>query len=279
MSKPKADWGYGAASEGAMRAYEQSLVGAIFEPWARALLEELGVRPGEVLLDVATGPGTVARLASSRLGGHGRVTACDLSPGMLAVAREKPAIPGGASIDYLECPAASLAAPSATYDVVTCQQGVQFFPDRPAALAEMGRVLKPGGRLGVAVWCEIDRCPPFAALAEAIGAVMGDQVAARFKAGPWGLSNADQISSLIAGAGFEQVEVTERRQPVTFDRGPAQLVASLPASGIAAEFEALHGSERKALEIKAAELMSPLVVDGRVQSDLTSTIGTAVKPH
>lgn len=278
MSNSNADWGYGSAPWQAMRAYEQTLVRPIFEPWARLLLDELDVHSGESLLDVATGPGTLARLASARLGPSGRVTACDLSPAMLAVAQEKPAIPDGAPIDYLECEAASLTGPAEAFDVVTCQQGLQFFPDRPSALAEMNRVLKPGGRVGVAVWSDIERCPPCAALAEAIGAVMGSEVAGRFRAGPWGLPGADQIAELIAGAGFEQVDVTERRLPVVFDLGPAQLVGSLPASGIAADFDALDSSQRDGLGAKAAELMSSFVFDGRVQSQMTSSVVTALKP-
>jgi SAM-dependent methyltransferase len=261
-----------------MRAYEETLVGPMFEPWAEVLLDELSVGAGQQLLDVATGPGTLARLAAVRLGRTGRVAACDLSSAMLALAREKAPLFDGAPIEYVECPAASLPMPADAYDVVACQQGLQFFPDRPAALAEMRRVLKAGGRLGVAVWSAIDRCPPVAALADAVEVVMGNETADRYRTGPWGLPGADQLAELIDGAGFEQVRVTERRLPVTFAGGPAQLVASLAASGIAADYAALDTGRRQALEAKAAELMSPLLAEGRVESEVTSNIATAVKP-
>jgi len=122
---------------------------------------------------------------------------------MLAMAVEKPAVLNGAPIDYLECPADSIPLPTGTYDVVACQQGLQFFPDRLAAVAEMCRVLKPGGRLGVAVWSTIDRCPPVAALANAVGAVIGEAVADSYRRGPWGFPALDDLRVLIISAGFE----------------------------------------------------------------------------
>src|SRR6185369_1286568 len=98
-----------------------SMVPQLFEPWARLLLDQAGAGPGDELLDVACGPGTVARLAAALVGPGGRVTGCDVSPAMLAVARSKPGT--GAPLDYVECPADALAVPAAAYDVVTCPAG------------------------------------------------------------------------------------------------------------------------------------------------------------
>ncbi len=92
----------------------------------------------------------------------------------------------GAAVEYLEAPD-RLPVPDASFDVVACQQGLQFFPDRPAALAEMRRPLRTGGRIGVAVWKRIEESPPFAVLAEAIRQVAGDTLADRYAGGPWGL--------------------------------------------------------------------------------------------
>jgi ubiquinone/menaquinone biosynthesis C-methylase UbiE len=113
------------------------------------LLDDCELQKGATVLDVATGPGTVARLAAKRIWPGGRVVATDISRPMLDVARSKPSF--RAPIMYLESPAAPLAVESAAFDVVVCQQGLQFFPDRTAALGEMRRALKPGGRLAIAV--------------------------------------------------------------------------------------------------------------------------------
>ena len=103
------------------KAYDEFFVPRLFEPWAKLLLDEVNLRPGEAVLDVATGPGTVARLAAARLGPRGRVVATDIAPLMLDIAKAKPAIAGAAPIEYLESPAAPLAIPNGTFDSVLCQ--------------------------------------------------------------------------------------------------------------------------------------------------------------
>jgi len=150
------------------RAYEEVLVPRLFEPWALLLLEECNLRPNAVVLDVATGPGTVARLAAKRIGPGGRVVATDISRPMLDVANSKPSLPDSAPITYIESPAAPLGVEGAAFDFVVCQQGLQFFPDRSAALSEMRRALKPGGQLAIATWSRIEDNALYAALHAAL---------------------------------------------------------------------------------------------------------------
>lgn len=128
--------------------YEQSLVGPLFRPWADLTLDEIGLRPGDRVLDVACGTGTVARQAKARLGEAGTVVGIDVSPPMLAVAgRVAP------DIDWREGDAAALPLRDGEqFDVVICQQGLQFFADRCAPVREMHRALAEGGRLAVSTW-------------------------------------------------------------------------------------------------------------------------------
>src|SRR5581483_9620097 len=128
-------------------AYDAVLVPRVFDPWALRLLELVQPKPGEAAVDVACGPGTVARRLAERVGGAGRVTGADASEPMLEIARQKPVSRATARIEYVHSPAAPLALPDAAFDLVTCQHGLMFFPDRVAALSEMRRVLKPGGRV------------------------------------------------------------------------------------------------------------------------------------
>jgi ubiquinone/menaquinone biosynthesis C-methylase UbiE len=102
------------------KAYDEFFVPRLFEPWAELLLDEVDLQPGEAVLDVATGPGTVARLAAARVGSQGRVVAADISPQMLDVARAKPALTGAAPIEYLQSPAAPLAIQPGTFNAVLC---------------------------------------------------------------------------------------------------------------------------------------------------------------
>ena len=250
------------------RVYDDSMVPQLFEPWARLLLDQAGVGPGDELLDVACGPGTVTRLAAGLVGPGGRVTGCDVSPAMLAVARSKPG--GGAPVDYVECPADALAV-SAPYDAVTCQQGLQFFGDRQRALGEMRRALRPGGRLGVAVWGPIEQSPPFAALAQAIAEVIGEETAARYRNGPWGLGH-DDVAAMVRQAGFTEAEAHLSRLPVVFGGGPGHLLRTLAATAIAADVAALDEAGRRALTAAIEKTAAPLVEDGAVRSEAAAQL-------
>jgi SAM-dependent methyltransferase len=262
---------FGGAAVSAMRVYDEVLVPHVFAPWARTLIDLLEVARGEAVLDVACGPGSVARVAAERVGADGRVTACDLSPAMLAVAQAKSPVPGAAQIAYLEAPADGLPVADAEFDVTTCQQGLQFFPDPLAALAEMRRALRPGGRVGIAVWTEIERSPACSALANAIGQVSGEEVAQRYRGGPWGLPSAEALGTLLQQVGFVDVQITKRVLPVTFDQGPVQLVASLAASGVAEEIDKLSAEQKDLLLASLVRATG----NGAINSEMESNVAIA----
>lgn len=273
-------WGnaFRDASADAMGAYRDTLLGPVFRPWAELLVEVASLRPGERLLDIATGPGTVAQAAAVALGHSGQVTACDISPAMLAIARATPPAPGAAPIEYVEAPAGSLPVESGSQDVVTCQQGLQFVPDRPAALAEMLRVLCPGGRVAIAVWAAIEECPPMAAVEAAIRDQLGAEPADRYRSGPWGMPDGETWHDLLAAGGFTDVQVEKRSLPAVFPGGAAQLSASLPASGVAAEVASLSSDSRAALDERIAHHLASITVGSAVEATLHSNIATAVAP-
>ena len=247
----------------------------IFDPWVDLLLDSVGVAPGDAVLDVATGPGTVARRAAVRAGASGRVSACDLSPAMLVMATAKPPDGGAAPITYLHGPAEALDVPDEAFDLALCQQGLQFFPDRAGALTEMRRALRPGGRLGVAVWCAIHECPPFEALAVAFERVLGAEVALTFRTGPWGLPDPGELGRLVDAAGFTGVEVVRRTLPVVFEGGPSQLLATAGAAVVAPLIAALDERGRADLLAAATEALAPLTDAGAVRSELASHVVTA----
>ena len=268
---------FATASTDGMEAYEEALVGPMFTPWGEYLLDTLAVAPGERLLDVATGPGTVARLASARLGPAGHVVATDLSSAMLAIAEAKGTVDGGSPIEYRLSPAVPLAAAAASFDVACCQHGLQFFPDRQGALTEMRRALRPGGRIGLAVWSGVETCPPFAALRDAIGEAMGIDAAERYAGGPWGLHAPRALADMVSAVGFDEVSVDEIVRPVRFEGGAAQLDRSLAASGLAAEIGTLSSEERTVLAVAVAAKLSGLTDhSGAITSYLTSQIVLAV---
>lgn len=139
-------------------------------------------------------------------GPNGRVVALDVNPEMLAVGRILPAT--GAAIEWLEGDATELKLPDAAFDLVLSQQGLQFFPDRAAALQEMWRVLVAGGDVAVNVWRSLDLHPLHQALFEAVARRLDvplDTLDIAFS-----LSNAEELRTLLHDAGFRNVRIIER---------------------------------------------------------------------
>jgi ubiquinone/menaquinone biosynthesis C-methylase UbiE len=185
--------------------YQRYLVPAVTLRWARDLVERIRLQQGDRVLDVACGTGAVARLAASAVGEGGRVAALDVNRGMLAVGSSLPP-PDGAAIEWCEGSADALPSGDGEFDVVLCQLGLQFFPDRLAALREMRRVQAPGGRLGASVYTAIDRNPAAHALAEAVDRHLGDG-ASRAKRSEHSLADSAELRDLLEAAGFAGVRI------------------------------------------------------------------------
>lgn len=268
------DTGFQFTDEAVPRVYEQVLVPRLFAPWALLLLDECNLRPNTVVLDVATGPGTVARLTAKRIGPGGRVVATDISRPMLDVANSKPSSPDSAPITYIESPATPLAVESAEFDLVVCQQGLQFFPDRLAALNEMRRALKPGGQLAIAAWSHIEDNAFYAALHAALRESVPSDLADRLLA-PFCWPDAQVIKSTVEAAGFHDVRVWNACLPLIFEGGIAQAVSALAATPLAPSLATLPEGTQLRLNAAIGAHLAPLLTDGKVSANMTSNIAIA----
>jgi ubiquinone/menaquinone biosynthesis C-methylase UbiE len=190
---------YGAS---APENYEKYFVPAIGLQFASDLLEVAALRPGERVLDVACGTGVATRLAMKHVGPGGRIAGLDVNPGMLAVARS--VTPPDTSIEWYEGTAESIPLPDGSFDAVLCSLGMQFVPDKPAALREMHRVLAPGGRIvmnGVG-----PTPPPLAILGRALAEHVNPQ-AGGFVEQVFSLHDQRELEALVTAAGFRKVAV------------------------------------------------------------------------
>jgi hypothetical protein len=124
----------------------------------------------------------------------------------------------------VQATAGRLPFPDGSFQVVCCQLGLQFFPDRAAALAEMARVLVGGGRLAVMVWRSIDHSPGFAVLVAALDRHIGPAAGAVMRT-PFGLGEEGALRGLVAGAGFGEVGVDRQAGVVRFGSARELVVA------------------------------------------------------
>jgi SAM-dependent methyltransferase len=196
--------------------YARFMLSQLFEPWAAELITRASLQPGCRVLDVASGLGPVARLAAEVAGPAGRVVASDISAAMLAAASARPRGPGWAAIEYLECPASAIAAEDDSFDVVLCQHGLQFFPDRAAAAAEMRRVARPGGTAVLSTWAAEHPLGLFGPMVEAVQeAGIAEPFPGAFDRGSYCLRVAD-LADLLESAGFRDVAVQTVELDVTW---------------------------------------------------------------
>jgi ubiquinone/menaquinone biosynthesis C-methylase UbiE len=177
--------------------FERLLVPSIFRPWAEDLVERVQPEPRERVLDIGCGTGIVARLVRQRCGADARISGVDLNPEMIAVARRLEP-----SIDWHQANALELPFEDASFDVVLCQQALQFFPDRAAGVHEMRRVLTSGGRIGISTWRPLEENPLYATLNQLAQARFGSNVDRRFSFG-----DAQALRSVIADAGFRDIRI------------------------------------------------------------------------
>ena len=183
------------------RAYEGLHVPALFKQWCPRVLDAAGVEPGHRVLDVACGTGVLAREAAIRLGSAGRVVGVDPGRGMLAVASEL-----APNVEWQEAMAESLPYPDRSFDAVVSQFGLMFFSDRSLALREMIRVLKPGGRLAVAVWDTLENSAAYPIEVEVLERLAGDAAANALRA-PFVLGDKDALIALFEDSGVESVGI------------------------------------------------------------------------
>ncbi len=257
----------------AAEIYERQLVPAMFAPWASTLIDLAGVQPGERVLDVACGTGVVARLAATRTGADGQVVGLDLNPAMLAVARSLPPI-SGAPITWVEASALAMPLPDGAFDAVLCQHGLQQFPDRPAALGEMRRVLDRGGRLALCVWGPLGANPGMAALVDALARHASSE-AAENRRRPFALSDPEHVAELLKSAGFHDVEVRTLETTARFP-SPEQMVAAQLAATPLSTLGGLSEAAQQAVAADVRTAMRAYVGEHELAVPMTAHFGLAV---
>lgn len=192
----------GQVTRNAAEIYEEFFVPALFRPWAPLLADAARIAPGQRVLDVACGTGVLAREAAKRAAPGGSVVGLDCNESMLTMARRQ-----APAIEWKMGRAEALPFPDRSFDVVASQFGLMFFDDRAASLREMWRVLKPGGRLAVAVWDAVENSPGYAAMAALLERLFGPRIARELHT-PFSLGDPHALRAAFDKAGIAEVRVS-----------------------------------------------------------------------
>ncbi|HUJ40355.1 MAG TPA: class I SAM-dependent methyltransferase [Candidatus Acidoferrales bacterium] len=239
----------------------------------RALVEAAGVRPGQSILDLASGSGQPALALAAAVAPGGMVTASDMSAGMLAVAEENAVRAGLENVRFRQANAESLPFPDRTFDRVTCRFGVMFFADIAGAMRECRRVLLPGGRAAFAVWGAADQ--PFFGMT--VGVLRRYIVLPKPEPGAphvFRFAEPGTLAAAMREAGFG--EVREERRQIPCERVGTPETFWQEFREVAAPFrrliEELAPDRRAELDVEVLETMRRYMNGDRMRFDVDVNI-------
>jgi SAM-dependent methyltransferase len=249
--------------------YDEQFVPALFQQWAGVVADAAALGPGQRVLDVACGTGVLACAAAERVGAAGSVVGLDANPEMLAVARRK-----RPDLEWRDGRAEVLPFPDASFDALVSQFGLMFFEDCRAALREMVRVLRPGGRLAVAVCDSLEHSPGYAALAALLEQLFGEAVARAFRT-PFRLGDPAMLRSRCEGAGLT-AEVSQHAGSVRF--ASVEALVSTERACVWTLGGMLDESQFERLLRESERVLGPFVgTDGQVVFDMPALLITTTK--
>lgn len=238
------------------------------------LIENLNILPGEEVLDLGSGTGDPAISIGLALDGTGAITACDLTPEMLATARGRADNVGLSVIRFAAADMAALTFANDSFDCITCRFGLMFPEDKVAAASEARRVLKPGGRVGYMVWGPYDENPPFFVIRRALATALGEDE------GPvphrHSLSAPGQLTEILTAAGFQRVEEREVRYKRPVDDLEDYISRAL-IRGYADTVSKLTDAERDPLMETLRAAFDPYREDGKVFMPNSARLGIGWK--
>lgn len=254
-------------------AYDTFVVPALFAPWAEELLSRAAPRSGERVLDVACGTGAVTLRLPALVAPTGKVAGLDISSDLVAVASRKAAA-AGSSVDWRVGSGQEMPFDDGSFDLVLCQQGLQFFPDRLKGAAEIRRVLAGGGRAAIACWRPIEHQPVWAALGRATERHLGAPFAQ-----PFSLGDAAELRAVLVQAGFRSVEIEEVSRTVRFPDPDRFATMSVHASAaVMPAFANVDAVERarvvEAVRVDLAPTLDAHTVDGMLLMPTSTHIAT-----
>jgi SAM-dependent methyltransferase len=246
-------WATVAGAWGAHVAYVDARGASVSE----RMLELTTPQPGERVLELACGPGGPGLAAAELVAPEGEVVLSDVVPEMTSIAAERVEALGLTNVSTRVLDLERIEQPDESYDVVLCRDGLMLVPEPARAAREIRRVLRPGGRVAIAVWGPRERNPWLGVVFDSVSAQLGAPVPPPGIPGPFSLEDPDTLAGLLSGAGLSDVVVGEFPVPLraaSFEEWWARACAL--AGPLAKRLASLPDDAAQAIRARAREAIS-----------------------
>lgn len=222
------------------------------EPAQKRLLEMAALRPGERVLDIACGTGLITFPAAITVGPQGSVVGTDISDRMVERGREESARQGLMNVSFQRADAEALDFPESSFDAALCSLGLMYVPDPQNALRQVLRLLKPGGRMGAAVWGQRDRCG-WAGIFPIVDARVKSEVCPMF----FQLGTGNSLRMAMEMAGFCDVTVHRLANALDYESPEDALGAAFAGGPVALAYAHFDDDIRKEAHAEYLRTIQP----------------------
>jgi len=244
----------------------------------RTLLERADPKPGERVLELACGAGDVGIAAAPLVGAEGEVVLSDIAPEMTAIARHRAHALGVGNVTARDLDLEQIDESDASYDVVLCREGLMLVPDPARATSEIARVLRPGGRVALAVWGPREDNPWLGVVFDSVSHALGVPTPPPGVPGPFSLSDDVEVARLLADAGLVDVSVAAQAVPYRAASAEEWWARTAALAGpLAQRLAALPEPAREALFTRARQAISTYETPGGVEIPGVSLIAAATR--